>query len=42
VFDKAHLTITASDYHQAIVDLTLIHNVCTQFVYLTATLLPTI
>ncbi|KAH6661672.1 P-loop containing nucleoside triphosphate hydrolase protein [Halenospora varia] len=41
VFDEAHLTITASDYRQAIVDLALIRNVRTQFVYLTATLPPT-
>ena len=42
VFDEAHLTITASDYRQAMVDLALIRNVRTQFVYLTATLPPTI
>jgi len=42
VFDEAHLTITASDYRQALVDLALIRNVRTQFVYLTATLPPTI
>jgi superfamily II DNA helicase RecQ len=42
VFDEAHLTITASDYRRAMVDLALIHNVRTQFVYLTATLSPTI
>jgi superfamily II DNA or RNA helicase len=41
VFDEAHLTITASDYRQAMVDLALIRNVRTQFVYLTATLPPT-
>ena len=40
VLDEAHLTITASDYRQAMVDLALIRNVCTQFVYLTATLPP--
>lgn len=38
VFDEAHLTVTASDYRQAMVDLALIRNVRTQFVYLTATL----
>ncbi|KAH7327565.1 hypothetical protein BKA65DRAFT_555115 [Rhexocercosporidium sp. MPI-PUGE-AT-0058] len=27
IFDEAHLTITASDYRQAIVDLALIRNV---------------
>lgn len=41
VFDEAHLTITASDYRQAMVDLALIRSVRTQFVYLTATLPPT-
>lgn len=38
VFNEAHLTITASDYCQAMVNLALIRNVRTQFVYLTATL----
>lgn len=41
VFDKAHLTVTASDYRQAIVDLALLRGVRTQFIYLTATLPPT-
>jgi superfamily II DNA helicase RecQ len=41
VFDEAHLTVTASEYRQAMVDLALIRNVRTQFVYLTATLPPT-
>ena len=38
VFDEAHLTVTVSDYRQAMVDLALIRNVRTQFIYLTATL----
>jgi len=38
VFDEAHLIITASDYCQAMINLALIRNVRTQFVYLTATL----
>jgi superfamily II DNA or RNA helicase len=42
VFDEAHLTVTASDYRAAMVDLALIRNARTQFVYLTATLPPTI
>ena len=42
ILDEAHLTITASDYREAMVDLALIRNVRTQFVYLTATLPPTI
>ena len=41
VFDEAHLTVTASDYRQVMVDLALLRNVRTQFVYLTATLPPT-
>ncbi|HEY0934969.1 MAG TPA: DEAD/DEAH box helicase, partial [Trebonia sp.] len=41
VFDEAHLTVTASDYRQAMVDLALIRSGRTQFVYLTATLPPT-
>jgi superfamily II DNA or RNA helicase len=40
VVDEAHLTVTASDYRQAMVDLALIRSVRTQFVYLTATLPP--
>ena len=36
------MTITASDYREAMVDLALIRNFRTQFVYLTATLPPTI
>ena len=40
VIDEAHLTITASSYRQAMVDLALIRTVRTQFVYLTATLPP--
>jgi hypothetical protein len=42
VFDEAYLTITASDYRQAMVDLALVRNIRTQFVYLTAILPPTI
>ena len=38
VFNEAYLTVTASDYRQAIVDLALICNIRTQFVYLIATL----
>ena len=38
VFNEAHLTITASDYCQAMVNLALIRNVRIQFIYLTATL----
>ncbi|KAJ6438068.1 P-loop containing nucleoside triphosphate hydrolase protein [Purpureocillium lavendulum] len=40
VVDEAHLTVTASDYRPAMVDLALIRSVRTQFVYLTATLPP--
>jgi hypothetical protein len=40
VFNKAYLTIIASDYCQAMADLALIRNVHTQFVYLMATLPP--
>jgi hypothetical protein len=42
MFDEAYLTIIVSDYRQAIVDLALIRNIRTQFVYLTAILLPII
>lgn len=42
VIDEAHLTVTTSDYRQAMVDLALIRSVRTQFVYLTATLPPMI
>jgi hypothetical protein len=42
VFDKAHLTIIASDYRQAMVDLALVRNIRMQFVYLTVILLPII
>ena len=42
VLDKAYFTITTSEYQAAMVDLALICGVCTQFVYLTATLPPTI
>lgn len=39
VIDKAHLTVTDSDYRRSMVQLALICSVETQFVYLTATLL---
>jgi hypothetical protein len=39
MFDEAYLIVIASDYRRAIVDLALIRNIRTQFVYLTATLL---
>jgi superfamily II DNA helicase RecQ len=42
MFDEAHLTIIASNYCQAIIDLALVRNIRTQFVYLTVTLLPII
>jgi superfamily II DNA helicase RecQ len=42
MFDEAHLMIIASDYRQAIVNLALIHNIYTQFVYLTIILPPII
>jgi superfamily II DNA helicase RecQ len=42
VLDEAHFTVTASEYQTAIVDLALIRGVCTQFVYLTATLPSTL
>jgi superfamily II DNA helicase RecQ len=38
VFDKAHLTVTVSDYRQTIVDLALIRNIYIQFIYLIVTL----
>ena len=41
VLDKAYFTITTSEYQAAMVDLALIYGVHTQFVYLTATLPPT-
>lgn len=37
VVDEARLTVTASDYRPAMVDLALIRSVRTQFVYLTTT-----
>ena len=42
VLDEAHLTVTASEYRQAMVDLAAIRDVRTQFVYLTATMPPTL
>jgi hypothetical protein len=41
VFNEVHLTVTAFNYRQAMVDLALIYNIYTQFVYLTAILLLT-
>lgn len=38
MFNKAYLTVIASDYRQAIVDLALLYNVRMQFVYLIAML----
>jgi superfamily II DNA helicase RecQ len=40
VVDECHLTITAVDYRPAMVDLAIIRSLRTQFVYLTATLPP--
>jgi superfamily II DNA helicase RecQ len=40
VVDECHLTITAAGYRQSIVDLVTIRSLRTQFVYLTATLPP--
>jgi len=40
VVDECHLTVTAVSYRESIVDLTLIRSLRTQFVYLTATLPP--
>lgn len=40
VIDECHLTVTAASYRQSMVDLTFIRSLRTQFVYLTATLPP--
>jgi len=40
VVDECHLTITAADYRQSLVGLSQIRSLRTQFVYLTATLPP--
>ena len=40
VVDECHLTITAAAYRQSVVDLVAIRKLRTQFVYLTATLPP--
>ena len=40
VLDEAHLTVTASEYRRAMVDVGTIRTVRTQFLYLTATLPP--
>lgn len=42
VFDECHLTVTAASYRDSIVDVTEIRDLRTQFVYLTATLPPSI
>ena len=40
VFEESHLTVTAASYRDSIVDVTDIRELRTQFVYLTATLPP--
>ncbi|KAK3684401.1 hypothetical protein LTR37_020307 [Vermiconidia calcicola] len=40
VVDECHLTVTAATYRESIIDLTAIRVLRTQFVYLTATLSP--
>ena len=40
VIDECHLTVIAAEYRPSIIDLTLIRSLRTQFVYLTATLPP--
>lgn len=40
VLDECHLTIMAADYRDSVVELRQIRSLRTQFVYLTATLLP--
>ncbi|KAJ9654637.1 hypothetical protein H2201_008965 [Coniosporium apollinis] len=40
VVDECHLTVTAAEYRQSMVDLAVIRSLRTQFVYLTATLPP--
>ena len=40
VFDECHLTVTAASYRDSIVDVADIRELRTQFVYLTATLPP--
>ena len=42
VLNEAHFTVTASEYRTSMVVLALIRGVRTQFVYLTATLPPTL
>lgn len=39
IFNKVHLIVTASNYHQAMVNLALFRSIYIQFIYLTATLL---
>ncbi|KAM0716825.1 hypothetical protein Q7P37_007628 [Cladosporium fusiforme] len=40
VIDECHLTVTAANYRESMVDLTMIRGLKTQFIYLTATLPP--
>jgi superfamily II DNA helicase RecQ len=40
VVDKCHLTVAATEYRPSIIELTAIRSLRTQFVYLMATLLP--
>jgi superfamily II DNA helicase RecQ len=40
MIDEYHLTMIAAEYRPSIVELTAIRSLRTQFVYLTATLLP--
>lgn len=42
VLDKAHFTVIVSEYYIVIVDLALIYIVRMQFIYLTATLPPSL
>jgi superfamily II DNA helicase RecQ len=42
VVDECHLTVVTIDYRPSIVELTTIRSLRTQFVYLIATLLPSI
>ncbi|KAK0847016.1 hypothetical protein LTR03_006526 [Friedmanniomyces endolithicus] len=42
VVDECHLTVTGAHYRQSVVDMTRIRSLRTQFVYLTATLPPSV
>jgi superfamily II DNA helicase RecQ len=42
VVDECHLTVTAIEYRPAMIDITAIRGLRTQFVYMTATLPPSI